>query len=611
MCSNLIGFRSIQVRPACAILAAILATPLASLADGTLTGNCWVPKVKGRAGDYLALYEWNIWLSRDATGYTGQSFRVGLPPQPNQAYYTFTAPGGAYSLYLDEPMFWGRPTVVSGVSIPSSGTVNLNVEIPTDYSCAFGGNSGPWGDDPWTSWSSVWYQTFVATGTSITGVDFKLAGTNATRMLVSIHSDNGGNITTWPQVGISRSKGGLGPLGDQWLRFRSNEIPTVPGQRYALKLTGQSGNPNNEYAIFRRTENGQGYAQGQAYNSAGTAQNFDLYAIVFSDNDGTVVPYCAIEWDGGDLAGWAGVWTQEIKAVGNSLAGATLYYAAPDWHMPGTMRVRTGSPTGLQVGPAKTAWSASMAAESAFFSASWNPGEVPLTPGQVYYLEVSSTGFNPHRFTSGVNAYPHGQAWQSYTVGYPNVDLHMQVVEYANAVPPAIQRSPASFTREIVRRSSLTNDAFTIRNSGGGVLYYTISDDANWLSVDPAEGFSINETDSISIIYDTASLAVGPHTGTITISAPGATNPAETVTVYLTVTPPPLAPCDFDQDHDVDQADFGRFQRCYSGPGVPQPDSNCTGADLEQDNDVDSGDFSLFLGCLSGPGAVADTLCAG
>jgi hypothetical protein len=35
-------------------------------------------------------------------------------------------------------------------------------------------------------------------------------------------------------------------------------------------------------------------------------------------------------------------------------------------------------------------------------------------------------------------------------------------------------------------------------------------------------------------------------------------------------------PGDFDNDGDVDQADFGVFQRCLSGGGVPA-DPNCAG----------------------------------
>ena len=585
----------------------------AAMADGTITGECWVPKVKGQPSNgYVALYEWNIWMCRDGTGTTGQAYRVGLPPAPTQSFYSFLAPGGTYSFYLDEPMFWGRPTVVAYVTVPSSGTSTRNVELPTDYSCAFGTNSGPWGDDPWTSWRPAWYQTFIATGTSITGLDFKLAGTHVSEMRLSIHRDNGGNITTWPQVGVTRTAYNVGTLNDNWVRLRSNDIPTTPGQRYALKLTGQNGNPNNEFAVFRRIDEGLGYGQGQAYDDGGAPQNFDLYAIVLSDNDGTVIPYCVMESDGGDLAGWAGVWSQEVKAVGSSLAGATLYFASPDWHHVGTVKVRTGGPSGTQVGPAKSAWTASMAAESAFFAASWNPGEVPLTPGQVYYLEFSSQGFNPHRFTKSINAYPYGHAWQSYTNSWPDVDLHMQVVEYAGEiVPPTIGRSPASFTHAITRGGSLNPDTFTITNTGGGMLDYGIASSATWLWANPNTGQSFGEADPISILYDVDGLAIGSYTGTLTITAAGATNTPQTVMVHLTVDPPTHAPCDFEPDGDVDQSDFGRFQACYSGAGIAQLNPACQGAKLDGDDDVDLSDFGIFQECVSGPSQPADPLCAG
>jgi hypothetical protein len=82
------------------------------------------------------------------------------------------------------------------------------------------------------------------------------------------------------------------------------------------------------------------------------------------------------------------------------------------------------------------------------------------------------------------------------------------------------------------------------------------------------------------------------------------------VVVSLTVLPPPFAPCDFDQDHDVDQADFGMFQRCYSEPGIAQDDSTCAGARLDADEDVDSDDFTRFMACFSGPGVAVITTCA-
>ncbi|UCD30496.1 MAG: hypothetical protein JSV03_08520, partial [Planctomycetota bacterium] len=56
---------------------------------------------------------------------------------------------------------------------------------------------------------------------------------------------------------------------------------------------------------------------------------------------------------------------------------------------------------------------------------------------------------------------------------------------------------------------------------------------------------------------------------------------------------------DFDDDHDVDQEDFGFFQVCYSGPGIAYP-QGCEEADLNDDNVVDQQDFDIFHGCLGG-----------
>lgn len=68
-------------------------------------------------------------------------------------------------------------------------------------------------------------------------------------------------------------------------------------------------------------------------------------------------------------------------------------------------------------------------------------------------------------------------------------------------------------------------------------------------------------------------------------------------------------PGDFDLDGDVDQSDFGRFQACYSGAGLPQLDAACANARLDEDNDVDAADFALFRECMSGPETSADPNC--
>jgi hypothetical protein len=66
---------------------------------------------------------------------------------------------------------------------------------------------------------------------------------------------------------------------------------------------------------------------------------------------------------------------------------------------------------------------------------------------------------------------------------------------------------------------------------------------------------------------------------------------------------------DFDHDGDVDQADFGHLQTCFSGTFIPQNGPACQDALLDGDNDVDLGDFDLFMSCVTGPNVSADPVC--
>jgi len=71
----------------------------------------------------------------------------------------------------------------------------------------------------------------------------------------------------------------------------------------------------------------------------------------------------------------------------------------------------------------------------------------------------------------------------------------------------------------------------------------------------------------------------------------------------------PTIRSDVDGDGDVDQTDFGHFQACFSGPGIPQNDPACHWARLDADLDVDSDDLAVFMGCWSGPEQPANPAC--
>ncbi|MBH0199428.1 MAG: hypothetical protein HP497_08425 [Nitrospira sp.] len=75
--------------------------------------------------------------------------------------------------------------------------------------------------------------------------------------------------------------------------------------------------------------------------------------------------------------------------------------------------------------------------------------------------------------------------------------------------------------------------SFTISNTGTGTLTWTAGDNAAWLSLSPASG---TNTGTVAAAVNLTGLTAGTYTGTITVSATGATS--KTLPVSFTVNPP-------------------------------------------------------------------------
>ena len=509
------------------MVALLLVTAAFAQADGTVQGECRFERIKGRpSAGYQGLSEWNNFLSAVGESGNTQSYRCGAPG--GGGTYSFTAPAGGYTMYVSQPTFFARPKLVTDVQIFNNQTITVNPELNLDYSCYY--------RDDWPEWNSTWYQTFIATGTSINRISYNLAGSNASTIAVSVLRDNGGDIRTWPQVGPTKSAG-TGAIGDNWVGFRSGQIPTTPGQRYAIRLVGQGSPP--DFAPFRRNEDGNGYANGQAYDAAGNPRNMDLCICVFSDNDGTVIPYAKTTSGLGALTDWAGTWGQTFKATGGGLAAADLWFASTNWDIDVRFRIYANGPGGAQIGLTKIGHGAWNAGGTGLVGVSYAPGEVPLTAGNTYYIEMSvvsgATGFTPYKFDRSADDYPYGHAYMS-SGPRTDIDLSMTIMEYAeSAAQPRISRSPATLTPTAPHGEDAPNQTFVVFNSGDGTLDYTITDDRTWMSVQPSSGTSDGEVDTITVIYDTASMSAGQYSGTITISDPNATNDPQTIAVDLTI----------------------------------------------------------------------------
>ncbi|MHC4213628.1 MAG: BACON domain-containing protein [Planctomycetota bacterium] len=80
----------------------------------------------------------------------------------------------------------------------------------------------------------------------------------------------------------------------------------------------------------------------------------------------------------------------------------------------------------------------------------------------------------------------------------------------------------------------------SVRNSALGTLEWEITEDCDWLSVNPGSGESTGETDSVTVSVDVMGLSAGFYNCTLTVSDPNALNDPQTVLISLTVEGPEI-----------------------------------------------------------------------
>ena len=119
-------------------------------------------------------------------------------------------------------------------------------------------------------------------------------------------------------------------------------------------------------------------------------------------------------------------------------------------------------------------------------------------------------------------------------------------VELVIAVP-GLAVSPTSITASSpATESKKQNFDLSVTNSSGGALAWFAGADAPWISVDPA-GFAPSR---MTVTVDPRDLSPGPHTGSVTVTSPGAANSPFVVPVTLTITTPPCGEIPIDPPND-------------------------------------------------------------
>jgi len=103
---------------------------------------------------------------------------------------------------------------------------------------------------------------------------------------------------------------------------------------------------------------------------------------------------------------------------------------------------------------------------------------------------------------------------------------------------PEIWHSPSSMSFAATEGgSNPSSQTLQVKNSGGGTLSYSITDDAEWLSVSPTSGSSTGGTNDHTVSVDISGMSAKTYNATITITASGASNSPQTVSVSLTINP--------------------------------------------------------------------------
>jgi hypothetical protein len=80
----------------------------------------------------------------------------------------------------------------------------------------------------------------------------------------------------------------------------------------------------------------------------------------------------------------------------------------------------------------------------------------------------------------------------------------------------------------------------SIWNSGHGPMVWQVTETCNWLSVDPNSGQSSGEVDNVNVYVDISGLPVGEYSSQLTVTAVGAANSPQIVTVNLDVLGPEI-----------------------------------------------------------------------
>lgn len=379
------------------VLPLLTSSPPAAHAQGVLKGAVFGPDGGGVSG------------IRAAVQPAGRS-QAHLVKTDNEGHIRLEdMPAGEYSVGFLPQKQW--PAGYFGpIHVREGGTSFDEIHLQRTYSTPA---------DSWSQWHVEFAQSFIARGDSLATVTIQ-AWSHDARVRVTLHQ--GG--TEGPQIGPARVTGRrFGGDGRATVLWADNEAPTVAGETYTLRLTSADHEP---WAIGFAGQ-GDVYADGHAWMDGTPYPESDLGIWITESNEDFIPEYAL---DHGYETVMSNSFGQSFIARGNNILMAHLPVGGIDGG-PLYLRfsVHEGGPWGRQIGPSK-----SVRVEENY-NVNWMPGEVPVIPGEVYYLHVERFGGATFLAYNRRDTYRKGQAYLN-NQARPELDLAAQIYGTRNSSLP-------------------------------------------------------------------------------------------------------------------------------------------------------------------------------
>lgn len=202
------------------------------------------------------------------------------------------------------------------------------------------------------------------------------------------------------------------------------------------------------------------------------------------------------------------------------------------------------------------------------WSASASVGWMSLTPASgtistetdTITIGANTAGFLPGTYSATVTIVMKGDVSQRYTM----LPVTVTVMPTATTVStPVLALSPSGlYFSAIAGGANPAAQAIGVTNSGTGTFTWTASDNATWLSLNPTSGTNAG---SISAMPNTAGLAPGTYTATVTVVATGSTTKTLPVTLTLTAASTGSATLSWTANSEPDLAGYKVYMGMQSG----------------------------------------------